>query len=45
MIGINQISPLKKYFEVIGVIITADGDNTNSNFETQLKSISLDLEY
>ena len=35
----------KKYFEVIGVIIMADGDNTNSKFETQLKSISLDLKY
>ena len=35
----------KKYFEVIGVIIMADGDNTNSKFETQLKSISLELKY
>ena len=35
----------KKYHEVIGVIIMADGDNTNSKFETQLKSISLDLKY
>ncbi len=35
----------KKYFEVIGVIIMADGDNTNSKFETQLKSISLDFKY
>ena len=35
----------KKYFEIIGVIIMADGDNTNSKFETQLKSISLDLKY
>ena len=35
----------KKYFEVIGVIVMADGDNTNSKFETQLKSISLDLKY
>ena len=29
-------------FEVVGVIIMADGDNTNSKFETQLKSINLD---
>ena len=35
----------KKYFEVIGVIIMADGDNTNSEFKTQLKSISLNLKY
>ena len=35
----------KKYIEVIGVIIMADGDNTNSKFETQIKSISLDLKY
>ena len=35
----------KKYFEVVGVIVMADGDNTNSNFETQLKSISFDLKY
>ena len=43
MTGINQISSLKNITEVIGVIIMADGDNTNSKFETQLKSISLDL--
>ncbi len=35
----------KKYFNVIGVIIMADGDNTNSEFESQLKSISLNLKY
>ena len=35
----------KKFIEVIGVIIMADGDNTNSKFETQLKSISLDLKH
>ena len=34
---------LKKYYRVAGLIIMADGDNTSSKFETQIKIIILSL--
>ena len=39
----NSNITLKKNYRVAGLIIMADGDNTNSKFETQIKSIILAL--
>ena len=39
----NSNITLKKNYKVAGLIIMADGDNTNSKFETQIKSIILAL--
>ena len=39
----NSNITLKKNYRVAGLVIMADGDNTNSKFETQIKSIILAL--